>query len=184
MGGRGTLLGLLAGVLALLGVLATIPASVVGGYLPGQLTRHRLWWIGLLAVLVLSIFALAWLSTWLGSRVPAAPRWQVPLPPAGYQNRAELAQTVSALTAKGSAPVALTTGLVGAGGFGKTTLAARACHDPAVRRRFGSGVWVTVGRDLDEAGWRRGSAGLCAAWAVTGRHSPTWSRRAGRWPWH
>lgn len=152
MHGRGKLLGLLAGMLALLGVLATIPASVVGTSLSGQATRHRLLWIGLLAVLLLVIFALAWLATWLGGRVPAAARWQVPPPPAGYVDRAELAQTVSALAASGGVPVALPTGLVGAGGFGKTTLAARACHDRAVRRLFRSGVWVTVGRDVDEAG--------------------------------
>jgi hypothetical protein len=78
-------------------------------------------------------------------------RWQVPPPPAGYVDRAELAQTVWALTASGGVLAALTTGLVGAGGFGKT-LAARACHDRAVRARFRSGVWVTAGRDLDEAG--------------------------------
>ena len=45
--------------------------------------------------------------------------------------------------------VALTTGLVGAGGFGKTTLAARVCRDQMIRRRFRGGVvWVTIGRDL------------------------------------
>lgn len=72
--------------------------------------------------------------------------------PAGYVDRAELAQAVSTLTAKGGALVAPATGLFGAGGFGKTTLAVRACHHRAVRRRFGSGVWVTLGRDLDDAG--------------------------------
>jgi hypothetical protein len=60
---------------------------------------------------------------------------------------------VSALTAAGTGAVALTTGLVGAGGFGKMTLAARACQDREVRRRFrGQIVWVTVGRDLGGAG--------------------------------
>jgi len=48
-------------------------------------------------------------------------------------DRAGLAQTVLALTVLGGVPVALTTGLVGAGGFGKTMLAAKACHDRAVR---------------------------------------------------
>ncbi|MGH3123454.1 MAG: NB-ARC domain-containing protein, partial [Streptosporangiaceae bacterium] len=75
---------------------------------------------------------------------------------------------VSALTEAGG-PVALTTGLVGAGGFGKTMLAERACQDRAVRRRFPGGVcWVTVGRELDgerlaqrisEAVWNLGGEG-------------------------
>jgi len=77
-----------------------------------------------------------------GSRLSQAPTV------AGWVDRGELAEVVSALTDAGSGAVALTTGLVGAGGFGKTTLAARACQDRAVLRRFGGGVvWVTVGRD-------------------------------------
>jgi len=36
--------------------------------------------------------------------------------------------------------------LVGAGGFGKTVLAALLCHDPVVRQRFSDGIlWVTLG---------------------------------------
>ena len=46
------------------------------------------------------------------------------------------------------AAVGVTTGLVGAGGFGKTTLARMVAHDPRVRGEFGDGVvWVTVGED-------------------------------------
>ena len=42
----------------------------------------------------------------------------------------------------------VTTGLVGAGGFGKTTLARMVAHDPRVRAEFRDGVvWVTVGED-------------------------------------
>ena len=80
---------------------------------------------------------------WL-SLVPAVPGWV---------DRGELAEVVSALTAAGSGAVALTTGLVGAGGFGKTTLAAKACQDRKVRRLFRGGiVWITVGRDTDGPG--------------------------------
>jgi hypothetical protein len=72
---------------------------------------------------------------------------------AGWVDRAELEEVVSALTARGDGAMALTTGLVGAGGFGKTMLAARACRDRGVERRYRGGiVWVTVGRDTDEAG--------------------------------
>ena len=80
---------------------------------------------------------------WL-SLVPAVPGWV---------DRGELAEVVSALTAAGSGAVALTTGLVGAGGFGKTTLAAKACQDRKVQRLFRGGiVWITVGRDTDGPG--------------------------------
>jgi WD40 repeat protein len=85
-------------------------------------------------------------------RGPGALPWGGP-PVAGWVDRAELAVVVSALTGAGGGPVAVTTGLVGAGGFGKTMLAARVCQDRAVRRRFPGGVcWVTVGRDLDGQG--------------------------------
>ena len=51
----------------------------------------------------------------------------------------------------------ITTGLYGAGGFGKTTLARVVCADGRVRRRFGGGVFlVTVGRDV------RGPAAVAA----------------------
>jgi WD40 repeat protein len=80
-----------------------------------------------------------------------APPLQVPLV-TGWVDRTELAEVVSALTSAGSEAVALTTGLEGAGGFGKTMLAAHACSDPAVRRSLPGGImWVTLGRDVDGA---------------------------------
>jgi hypothetical protein len=43
-------------------------------------------------------------------------------------------------------PVAITTALHGAGGYGKTTLAAALCHDQKVREAFSGGIlWVTLG---------------------------------------
>ncbi len=72
---------------------------------------------------------------------------------AGWVGREELAEVVSALTAAGSGTVTVTTGLVGSGGSGKTTLAAKACQDWRVQRRFRGGiVWLTVGRDTDDPG--------------------------------
>jgi hypothetical protein len=47
-------------------------------------------------------------------------------------------------------PVAITTSLAGAGGFGKTTLAAAICHDPDIIRNFDDGIlWVTLGQTPD-----------------------------------
>jgi WD40 repeat protein len=46
-------------------------------------------------------------------------------------------------------PVGITTGLLGAGGFGKTTVARQVCADERVRKRFTGGVYfVTIGREV------------------------------------
>ncbi|GHO98480.1 hypothetical protein KSF_085280 [Reticulibacter mediterranei] len=43
-------------------------------------------------------------------------------------------------------PVAITTALHGAGGFGKTTLALALCHDPDIQTTFADGIlWITLG---------------------------------------
>ena len=43
--------------------------------------------------------------------------------------------------------VAITTALSGAGGFGKTTLAAALCHDEEIIQTFDDGVlWITLGQ--------------------------------------
>src|SRR5690606_15693849 len=45
-------------------------------------------------------------------------------------------------------PIAITTALRGAGGFGKTTLAAALCHDEDVQLAFDDGIlWVTLGEE-------------------------------------
>ena len=55
---------------------------------------------------------------------------------------------MAAVLAPDADAVGVTTGLVGAGGFGKTTLARMVAHDPRVRAEFSGGVvWVTVGED-------------------------------------
>ncbi|PJF35532.1 MAG: hypothetical protein CUN49_10120, partial [Candidatus Thermofonsia Clade 1 bacterium] len=48
-------------------------------------------------------------------------------------------------------PVAITTALSGAGGFGKTTLAIAICHDQTIQEAFDDGIlWVTLGENLTE----------------------------------
>ena len=65
---------------------------------------------------------------------------------------AELAAAVKALVGERAETVGITTGLYGAGGFGKTTLARMVCADRRVRRRFAGRVYlVTVGRDTRAA---------------------------------
>jgi hypothetical protein len=47
--------------------------------------------------------------------------------------------------------VTLTTALYGAGGYGKTTLAAALCRDPDVKREFSGGVlWLRLGKEVDD----------------------------------
>lgn len=73
-------------------------------------------------------------------------------------------------------PIAITTGLRGAGGFGKTALARALCHDERIQNAFDDGIlWVTLGErpgDLTGriedlivmlTGQRPGFAGLDAA---------------------
>ena len=51
------------------------------------------------------------------------------------------------LTPDRTQPVAITTVLAGAGGFGKTTLAAALCHDEDIVANFDDGIlWVTLGQ--------------------------------------
>jgi len=61
-------------------------------------------------------------------------------------------QLWAALSAPMLAMVGLTTGLHGAGGFGKTRLATWLCHQPEINRRFPGGLlWVTVGQEVHGA---------------------------------
>ncbi|MBZ5624484.1 MAG: TIR domain-containing protein [Acidobacteriia bacterium] len=54
------------------------------------------------------------------------------------------------LTPDRSQPVMITTALSGAGGFGKTTLAAALCHDEDIVENFDDGIlWVTLGQTPD-----------------------------------
>ena len=89
------------------------------------------------------------------SKVPLPPELEVPDWVVGRP--AELAAVVKALVGGQAGTVGITTGLYGAGGFGKTTLAQMVCADRRVRRRFGGRVYlVTVGRDV------RGAAAVAA----------------------
>jgi hypothetical protein len=82
-------------------------------------------------------------------RPAVGPVWAVPPLRGDEVTRPELAAAlVSAVLAPQAGTVGVSTGLVGAGGFGKTTLARMIAHDPRVRAAFSGGVvWVTVGED-------------------------------------
>jgi hypothetical protein len=94
------------------------------------------------------------LTTLSRSHVPGVatmlpgPVWSVPRLHGDEVARPDLAEALVAAVLSASTAVEVTTGLVGAGGFGKTTLARMVAHDPRVRREFPDGaVWVTVGED-------------------------------------
>ncbi len=60
-----------------------------------------------------------------------------------------MADLVAAVTRPGASAVGMTTGLLGAGGFGKTTMARLLVHREEVKEQFPDGVvWVTVGEDV------------------------------------
>jgi hypothetical protein len=62
----------------------------------------------------------------------------------------ETEQLVGALLAPGAGSVGVSTALVGAGGFGKTTLARAIGHNERVRAAFPDGVaWVSLGQDAN-----------------------------------
>jgi hypothetical protein len=100
-----------------------------------------------------------------GAGRPASPPrrpWMAPAP-AGLVDRPELAEALlTGLTADGAAAVGLTAGLEGAGGFGKTTLAAQVCRRPEVAARFPGGLlWATVGEHRRGADLAAEIGGLC-----------------------
>ncbi|MBI4910160.1 MAG: TIR domain-containing protein [Acidobacteria bacterium] len=75
-------------------------------------------------------------------RVP----YLAPDPPDGYVDRPEQIQRVKQFLLEGKR-AAITTALQGAGGFGKTTLAARICTDDDILGHFFDGVlWTTLGQ--------------------------------------
>ncbi|WP_374212900.1 DUF4062 domain-containing protein, partial [Frankia sp. CiP3] len=87
--------------------------------------------------------------------VPQSARrpWVVPAPMGPVVDRAKLTTALlAALTGPGSEAVGLTTTLEGAGGFGKTTLAAYVCRSPEVVKRFPGGLlWATLGEHRKRA---------------------------------
>jgi len=73
----------------------------------------------------------------------------VPRRGGAFVPRPELtARIVRPLLSGRSGQVGITTGLAGAGGFGKTTLAAEVCERPDIKATFSWIDWVTVGQEV------------------------------------
>ena len=142
------------GFVAAVGVAAcAFLVAVLVGY---GLVRASLWAavLGGLAGVVAAVAAV-WVLVPRSSKgllppEPKVPEWVVGRP-------RELTAVVAALVGGRTGTVGITTGLYGAGGFGKTILAQMVCADRRVRRRFRGRVFlVTVGRDM------RGAAAVAA----------------------
>src|SRR5271165_1983728 len=84
-----------------------------------------------------------------GCDSPRVPFMAPDLPENFVQREEEFRQLKNlVLTADRKEPVAMTTALSGAGGFGKTTLAAALCHDEDIIQNFDDGIlWVTLGQN-------------------------------------
>ena len=150
---RLTLVGLAAAVAAAAGtVLAVAVAIATGGSSVsfGPVGQHPLWWTAGATLAVAGAgLAVWWVQRWyersLVSLIPAVQR----LGSCVVERRSEAGQVVAALRHRGGRSVGIATAVHGAGGFGKTTLAAMVRAVPRLLRRFGGRVyWVTLGRDL------------------------------------
>ncbi|MET9469041.1 NB-ARC domain-containing protein [Streptomyces sp. NPDC006544] len=146
---------LAAAVAAVVAVLASLAANAATSQdrWPGPLDviRAEPWpWVGGLGAgaVVLAVAAV------LLGREPAGAAQDPPPPgppvvPAWVVDRSETRRAVAAVCGRGAGAVGITTALEGAGGFGKTTLAALVCAHRRVRRRFRGRVYtVTIGRDV------------------------------------
>ncbi|MFC9602491.1 NB-ARC domain-containing protein [Streptomyces niveus] len=104
------------------------------------------------------------------SAAPTVPDWVV--------DRAEVREVVAAVCRRrGGGAVGITTGLHGAGGFGKTMLANVVCADAKVRRHFRGHVYiVTIGREV------RGRSAIAAKVAEVTRYLTGDARDIGQDP--
>ena len=114
-------------------------------------------WVGVLVGLAAVVGAGAAVWPLIAAQPRALPPPELQVPGWVIGRPAEMAQVVPTLIGDRTGTVGITTALLGAGGFGKTTLAKMVCADRRVRRHFGGRVYlVTIGRDV------RGAAAVAA----------------------
>lgn len=186
-------------MLVVLGVLSGLIGEVVSGYLE-PLAEYRVLWLSALVIVTVGAVLLEQKRTSQGGDgnqpdlkedadddqpepavtgddrpdrgfpATAKPLFHVPPCPPTLMSRPELATVVAALRVEATGTVGVTTALVGAGGFGKTSLALLACHDERVRKFFSGGIiWVTIGRDRTTTQISDLLRGLCE---LLSQHAP------------
>jgi WD40 repeat protein len=108
------------------------------------------------------------------------PPLMTPVLPDGTVDRPDVITRIVDLLLAGPATIGVTTGLVGAGGFGKTTAAILACHHPVVVQRFPGGVlWAELGEHPSSEHLALIINGLCHR-LTAGTFSAADPRDAGR----
>ncbi|MGI5328614.1 NB-ARC domain-containing protein [Actinomadura nitritigenes] len=142
------LIGIVAAVVTL---LAGVPVNKLSDLVFVGRDKDLRFWLAATGACVVALVALGLAAEFVAGRAErrnTAP-FDVPAQDAGWVPRRELALAVAELLRVGrGTTVAFTTGLQGAGGFGKTMLAREVARHPDVRRRYKGGVvWTTIGRD-------------------------------------
>ena len=136
-------------VVVFVAVFVAAGCVFVGVFLAGAGLQKASLWAGVLGLPVaasgVGISVLTMVKRPSRLRTPPdvdLPEWVVPRP-------TEAEQVIAALLDDRHGTVGITTGLHGAGGFGKTTVARMVCADRKIQRKFRGGVYiVTVGRDI------------------------------------
>ncbi|MGP4111347.1 NB-ARC domain-containing protein [Streptomyces sp. 4N509B] len=141
-------------ICSLVVLCATLPLWVLTG---GDL-EYVAGWATVLA-LPISLLGLAMMfgdnaggSSNSGGRAQQSRPWMAP-PLDRLVDRPELSRRLmEVLTASEASEVGLTTAIRGAGGFGKTSLAAWVCHRDQIKRRYPGGLlWVTLGQEIQRS---------------------------------
>ncbi len=127
--------------LRLAGALAVAGCAFLVIFLVGQGLARAGIWAGILGLPVAVTGGIPGVRAMLPRRPAAAPSW-ADVPEWVVERPEQVDRVVAGLLHSKAAAVGITTGLRGAGGFGKTTLALMVCADPRVRRRFRGGVYL------------------------------------------
>jgi len=137
----------------IVGVTATMLANVaVQGLQVGALWQVALLATGAVLLGTIWMLMVYGLPRRRSREAAVAARWLPPPLVDPIERPGLLADLSQLLVDKDSSMVGLTTALVGAGGFGKTTLAIQVCWRQEVRARFPGGLlWATIGQEREGA---------------------------------
>jgi WD40 repeat protein len=151
-GAMAVTLAVTAAVVGVVGALAANPATAQGHW-PGPVDLFRRYPWPVVAVVGVVGVVLAFVQARLSQSQPGTddpPPPAISMVPDWVVERPEVSQVVAVVCSQDGGPVGITTGLHGAGGFGKTAIAVQACAAQRVRRHFRDRVYmVTVGRGVN-----------------------------------